>query len=170
MGFPKLSEAIRLGSMLRGQSNSGWADLGPNGELRSCALIAAAEAVGLIVESNGGYMPSETCRYQNSAGEIDPRTGKRTGPTAFKFKYPEEWKDVRERMVTETPCGCSIHRVIPVGAVIVHLHDKHHWTRELIADWVQIIEMTMPKKARMRRPKCPAEPLGAGRSPSQASP
>jgi hypothetical protein len=37
------------------------------------------------------------------------------------------------------PCGC-IQEELPLGLMIMHLNDRHRWTRERIADWVETVE------------------------------
>jgi len=43
--------------------------------------------------------------------------------------------------IKEAPCGCESHEYGPylVGAV-VHLNNDHQWTREAIAEWVEVVE------------------------------
>jgi hypothetical protein len=38
--------------------------------------------------------------------------------------------------VVRTCPECSKKKKLPLGALIVHLNDAHHWTRERIAAWV----------------------------------
>jgi hypothetical protein len=40
-----------------------------------------------------------------------------------------------ENVVKRCPVGCR--KVIPLGALIVHLNDDHHWTREQVAAWLR---------------------------------
>jgi hypothetical protein len=111
----RLSEAIRLGAMLRPQ---GFGELwtgGPqalNGEIvetpvRSCALGAAYDAIG--------------------QGYTDPVRA-----------VPAEW----ELLIVFTLVRCPVHQRAKsqVGAIIGHLNDCHRWTREQIADWVETLE------------------------------
>ena len=50
-------------------------------------------------------------------------------------KALEQYFDCLEGTVRRCPVvGC--HKVISLGALIVHLNDAHHWTREAIAGWV----------------------------------
>ena len=51
--------------------------------------------------------------------------------------HPKVWRvfDILENVSRSCPEGCKKH--IPVGALIVHLNDDHHWTRERIAEWVR---------------------------------
>lgn len=51
--------------------------------------------------------------------------------------HPRVWRlfDILENVSRSCPEGCRKH--IPLAALIVHLNDDHHWTRERIAAWVQ---------------------------------
>ncbi|MDE3155708.1 MAG: hypothetical protein KGN76_11430 [Acidobacteriota bacterium] len=43
--------------------------------------------------------------------------------------------DCLEYIVRSCPEGCR--KRLPLGPMILHLNDDHHWTRERIADWVK---------------------------------
>src|SRR5580765_2975940 len=90
----KLSEAIRLGSMLKPQA-FGHFDTGRG----TCALGAAREAAG------GMSFPISTAS-------------------------PATCPACQQVMVTS-------EKVWATAATVVHLNDKHRWTRERIADWVE---------------------------------
>src|SRR4029453_4358865 len=51
--------------------------------------------------------------------------------------HPRVWRlfDFLENSARHCPAGC--HKYLPVAALMVHLNDDHHWTREQIADWVR---------------------------------
>jgi hypothetical protein len=111
-----LSEAIRLGAMWKPQKFGG-----PNHQLKdethTCALAAAAEAVG-----------------QHMLSVYEPH-----------WLWP--WSTVipKNRYVRPCPaCGYAWLEgstcAIAVIHVIAHLNDRHHWTREAIADWVETVE------------------------------
>ncbi|HSL23803.1 MAG TPA: hypothetical protein VK886_19880 [Vicinamibacterales bacterium] len=57
---------------------------------------------------------------------------------------PKVWRlfSILEDVSRSCPEGCRKH--IPIGALIVHLNDDHHWSRERIAAWLQG-EVTEPK-------------------------
>ena len=105
----KLSEAIRLGAMLRPQGTNSKSMLWWVDERGTCALGAALHAQGLRGE--------------------------------FVFDLIREahpWIRVRGP-------NCPICQVkYRVYETIYHLNDKHLWTREQIAGWVESIE---PKEA-----------------------
>lgn len=109
-----LSEAIRLGAMLKPQA---FHELYSPTSGGSCALGAAADALGLLDTEAGGY----------KSGLV-----------------PESWKWALRP--AECPlCGTDF-RLAPliarreVQAVIVHLNNFHRWTREQIADFVETLE------------------------------
>lgn len=120
----KLSEAIRLGAMLRPLQAF---DVLFNPETgATCAMGAAGEAVGVLDTS------------RRNAWKTDAKS-----------KAPKEWRWV----VKPASCPlCGDVFDMPVmfprykrdtQAVIVHLNNDHRWTRERIADWVQGIEETL---------------------------
>jgi len=106
----KLSEAIRLGCVLRPQAWGCYLS-----ERGSCALGAACEAVGVMAVD--GNEPDYSL--------IAPFPLIATFPILdVKFLHPES----QER------------EPIPLLSIIVSLNDTFIWTRERIADWVQTIE------------------------------
>ncbi len=58
--------------------------------------------------------------------------------------FPLEWEWARNRRECEAtpPCGCVTPDIGGYSAdiIIVHLNDKHKWSREKIAEWVRSIE------------------------------
>lgn len=102
----KVSEAIRLGSMLRPQGFGGlWTGMG---ETHSCALGAAFDALGCGFIGLGRPPLKVDLWLKDRA----------TCPTCGPYVYAR-----REE-------------------IIAHLNDRHRWTRERIADWVESIERT----------------------------
>ena len=104
-----LSEAMRLGAMLKRQ---GFASLlAPNPD-ESCALRAAADAVGIPTPADlmVDYLAMRK-RFSilNSAARCHLD-------------------------------GCEGYGVDTLGDLVWHLNDVHRWTREQIADWVETIE------------------------------
>ena len=96
----KLSEAIRLGSMLMPQCYGRNHVIDSYGkEVASCAIGAAADAIG----EDGLFTKMKS---------INIRVG-----------CPE----------------CTINYTL--SSAVVCLNDVHHWTRERIADWVEVIEI-----------------------------
>jgi hypothetical protein len=86
----KLSEAIRLGSMLAPQGFGFYKDAFG----ASCTIGAAMDA---------GY----------------------------------DFSQKKARVITSCPLGCSYAADESLIIVLAHLNDRHRWTREAIADWVQ---------------------------------
>lgn len=108
----KLSEAIRLGSMLKPQGfGELFTHLG-DGRLASCAIGAAEDAI---------------YGEQNEASDYDADEG------AVYVKFMG---------ILRTFAGCPACSFGPhwVQQVVHHLNDHHRWTREQIADWVEGIE------------------------------
>lgn len=108
----RLSEAIRLGAMLRPQGfGRGFDGSG------TCAWGAAFEAAGYIPKNelfDSTWMP-------------------RWGQHAFHAIF-----DVRRQC---PQCSRKYDT-----EMVVHLNDEHRWTREQIADWIEILEREQEAK------------------------
>jgi hypothetical protein len=76
------------------------------GQRSSCALGAAYEGIYRLPEAAGGLRPMRLDRFF----------------------------DCLEGVIRRCPEGCM--KRLPIGWLIVHLNDQHHWTREQIAEWV----------------------------------
>ena len=59
--------------------------------------------------------------------------------------------DCLENVRRRCPEGCN--KRLPLNAIILHLNDDHHWTREQIVDWLEIVAL----RAAHRRPWSRAE-------------
>ena len=107
----KLSEAIKLGSMLRPQGfGKGFDGTG------TCAMGAADEAMGATIDAKLGTM--------HSHGTNRP-----------------EWSWAKKgSSFGDVPCPVCRSIGSPASRISVHLNDEHRWTRERIADWVATIE------------------------------
>ena len=104
----KLSEAIRLGAMNRPQGFYRLYDQG-----RTCAMGAAAEAMGILDHENNCYIDGHKSKIKH-------------------------WTPVA---MTMTPCpACEEYGIDNMQRVMVHLNNDHRWSRERIADWVETIE------------------------------
>lgn len=122
----RLSEAIRLGAMLKPQhhdsrkffiESGGYTSNGPlgltvGGFECSCVMGAAIEGADLQDDD-----------------AIDGSTG-----------WPKTWGLKREM---ECP-QCDDYEVENLYEVLTHLNDDHHWKRERIADFVESIENAQP--------------------------
>jgi hypothetical protein len=106
----RLSTAIREGSKVRPQ-NCGGGYFSKNGEVRSCALGAAYEALG--------NSPTLSSRVND----------------ALYATFSAEFEHVVACPQLHCDSGLMLLRTM-----IVHLNDIHFWSRERIADWVQSIE------------------------------
>lgn len=102
----RLSDAIRLGAMLKPQS---YGEV--NTPSRSCAIGAALEAVGKL---DGPFMPDEWNYILRTPLAVCPACGHRQG--------------------SEPDFDRGVHGAHAL--VIAHLNDDHQWSRELIAEWV----------------------------------
>jgi hypothetical protein len=76
------------------------------GRNSSCALGAAYEGIYRLPDTPEGVRPQRLDRFF----------------------------DCLEGVVRKCPEECK--KRLPLGALIVHLNDDHHWTRERIAAWV----------------------------------
>ena len=109
----KLSEAIRLGAMMRPQCQGGKDD-----GVSACALLGASLAVGI------DSIHSENFGYRSVAyADLEVRFPVMRQPAACPDCADVWWRN----------CAAAMH-------VIWHLNDHHQWTREQIADWVEQIE------------------------------
>lgn len=120
----RLSEAIRLGAMLKPQAFGSFFTRGSDvtvvGDVlglrrtadSTCALGGALDAVGALEFSALEWVA---------------------------YGLPSRWPVLRVA-ATCPECGecCGAQGVWDV--VAVHLNNKHRWTREQIADWVESIE------------------------------
>jgi hypothetical protein len=127
----KLSEAIRLGSMLGPQVRG---RLG-NATDGTCAIGAAAVA----------GVPTETRISDGTIIIGEPRYGVGRGPRISRVPKGESYEAVAEHIAvifrheTDCPAGCGLNGE-QVFTLIPHLNDDHEWTRERIADFVATIE------------------------------
>lgn len=125
----KLSEAIRLGAMMKPQAFGALYDNGA-----TCALGAAGDAMGILDRNRNDWIPGSTekvwwWRPVATAEALCPSCGQRA-------RNSYGW-------ITSST----------VEDVIVHLNNDHRWTRERIADWVESVEReqesaTQPQEAK----------------------
>ncbi len=101
-----LSQAIRLGSTFHPQAFKAMV-ITSHGEMKTCALGAALEAIGKLDDANPDW---QLCR----------RFGKK----------------LMDSTVSCPACGLfgSTNNVL---YMVTHLNDKHEWPREKISDWLQ---------------------------------
>ncbi len=109
----KLSEAIRLGAMLRPQAFFRLFDRGNGG---TCAMGAAADAIGALDHQLNCYTSD------------------------FKSKRPNEWRSL---FGVNPLCPTCAMTHGSVCEVIVCLNNDQRWSREQIADWVETVEATL---------------------------
>ncbi len=121
----KLSEAIKLGAMLKPQG------IGENSihatSPATCAWGAAIEAAAV---------PARIARIEEIAGQA-PARGTNGGAThSTVYAIPREWQRIAGTRVVCPAClmADGVYRIIP------HLNDDHRWTREQIADWIATME------------------------------
>jgi hypothetical protein len=128
----KLSEAIRLGSMLRPQGHRMLMSGGA-----TCALGAALEAIGEDVWRLNFNGDSAVDAVVKRAGWIDPE-----------HVCPACGEKFDGRDETGEEDGFY---------VIAHLNDVHKWTREAIADWVEQIERAQEPTSQPVSSESPSE-------------
>lgn len=133
----KLSEAIRLGAMLRpqafgsihgiqrGVSLGGVLGLSMPDIVTTCALGAAMEAFGCKA------IPAEEATGEVLGTRGRPVKGEMT------IQSPDEW--ARFLIGTYSCPACDTFRGHGTQ-IIPHLNDTHRWTRERIASFVEQIE------------------------------
>jgi hypothetical protein len=109
-----LSEAIRLGAMLRPQGFGRYIDRSEK-VFRSCAFAAAVEAV------------VNKARFTESVIETT---------------ITNNWSWVYGKCLACPVRGCDADS--RPSCMITHLNDTHRWTRERIADWVETVEPKTP--------------------------
>ena len=114
----KLSEAIRLGSMLKPQAFHCLRDA--RGGV--CASGAAFDAIGVLdaLCADVGKLTLTEIRSRNQAiiAAVAP-----------------QWI-----LLLNAPTVCPQCGQRSAWLLIPHLNDRHRWTRERIADWVETIE------------------------------
>jgi hypothetical protein len=134
-----LSTAIRVGAKMRAACESGWTDIGPDGQARTCALVAAAEGAGLFTINGSVIQRGPNWRppvegFEDARGyEVPQQAGLSSG-------LPDEW-----RLVTNAeevpPCPCGKYGITGSGMHLIwHLHDVHQWSREAVAEWIETVE------------------------------
>jgi hypothetical protein len=146
----RLSEAIRLGSMLGPQAfgtlfetreRRKWLFglIGPRVlETATCAMGAA----DLAVAGHDDETVSIECPRGASMGDRDGiRITIEPGSFIKMPKQCAEWNYGIFKAPAVCPtCGFAAE----VFAMVPHLNDVHRWTRERIADYVELLESTVP--------------------------
>lgn len=125
----RISEAMRLGAMMKPQSFNGPGILvsygnGKIGFNTSCALMAAVD---------GGGIP-----YNIGPRVSTELTDGRSGGTSIGIAVPDEWSSLLRKQATCPECLPEILVETTLMQIISHLNDVHHWSREAIADFVEI--------------------------------
>ncbi len=85
------------------------------GRSQSCALGAAYEGIYRLPDNADGVRPNRLDRFF----------------------------DCLDGIVRRCPEGCK--KRLPLGALIVHLNDDHHWSREQIAAWIDDPDAATPE-------------------------
>lgn len=161
----KLSEAIREGSKKHPAAEYGWNDFGPDGEIRTCALLAAAEVYGLFIIENNVISrgPKWTPIEYGPNYPFDRSYAYERGPEKpdMTCRTPDEWYAI-ETTDEIPPCSCGNLRIPgEVFIIIWHLQDVHGWTREAVADWVEQAELRLDERQWIAA-KGPGKPWVAG--------
>lgn len=120
----RLSDAIRLGSTLRPQAFGGLVTMvktdGQAPVIGSCAMGAAAEALGIITIDVNGHADVDTPAYERWWAS---------------FRAP-----LHLYSCPDPKCTYTNRHSMCLNTAVVHLNDAHCWTREAIADWVATVE------------------------------
>lgn len=111
----QLSEAIRIGAMLKPQTFTQFFDESSQG---TCALGAALDTIGAL-DLTDIFSPAQNI--------------------ALNTRWPEVMATTTDRCPADR-CLCGSFR--DLFSAVTHLNDVHRWTREAIADWVEGIERT----------------------------
>jgi hypothetical protein len=93
-------------------------------EAISLGAILTPQAIGHLIDARGGR-----CAWASAFDAV--------GHAMTATYMHEEWAWTR-RIVNCPLCRATA----PVTDTIVHLNDKHRWTRQSIAEWVSTIEPT----------------------------
>lgn len=120
----KLSEAIRLGAMLKPQAKC----LYNASNQGTCAMGAAADAIGVLMESIGVDAIRGTL---SGLGEAWPHLG-----------ASDDTRNESVWLVDGRPLADAIQT----------RNDTYGWTREQIADWVESIERAQEQSAEHTQP------------------
>lgn len=156
-----LSEAIRLGAMLKPQAfgvGHEWrVKPGVRGGLEfeeaTCAFHAALDAHPCGTKRITG---EESTRPLRGALVAPDRDG-----TIEVIDVPGHWLIVLASFQTCPACPTYIGSRRPTFNLIAHLNDDHRWTREAIADWVETIEAAQASALRGDR-EAAAVAVGCG--------
>lgn len=134
----RLSEAIRLGAMLKPQAFGvergservpGWRGwLLSERRDTTCAFFAALDARPCGIKRVPADLETDALRGARRAAD--------TNGTTLVLDIPAEWSV----LYVQRSCPACHGAAVSVFRLISHLNDTHRWTREAIADWVQTIE------------------------------
>lgn len=114
----ELSEVIRLGALLSPQVRNVLYTIDPNGEISgTCVVGAAMHAVGVLatgvrLKANNYILPFHIMGMITYC----PVDGCQLSDGAYRYRSQ-------------------------IATIMVHLNDAHRWPREMIADWVEQIEL-----------------------------
>lgn len=139
----RLSEAIRLGALLRPQA---WF-VHFSKEGGSCATGAAMEAIGIEP-----VVPMVTDADLLNSNPIFRAW--HSNPV-YRKRYDLCCPVCGDACEGATAIGGKVDSKGGLSAIIIHLNN-YHWTREQIADWVEALEQAGPPT-----PSCAAEMAGA---------
>lgn len=133
----KMSEAMRVGAKMNPQCLEGHFGQTEDGKITTCAISAAVIAMG-ILDTDGNAPPDAKFRIV---------TDMRTGMTVKQIDNPKHVVDFLGA-VSYSPCNCPFAKTEKNTNVLIiwHLNDVHHWSREAVAEWVEVIENEIAKK------------------------
>ena len=119
----RLSEAIRLGATMKPQ---GFGRILSADWDATCAIGAAIDALDL-------WDQSRDPKFE----ELYGATGSRGGRATKVIDLPRDWQLA---LATHASCPACDGVSGTLGGLIPHLNDCHRWTRERIADFVELHE------------------------------
>lgn len=111
----RLSQAIRLGALLRPQAFGAYVTM----DGKTCAMGAGLEAEGVL------KVPYEVAELKTDYDDD------------IVHYWP--WVAPEGKELFRCPLCAALNPCVGMG-VILHLNDRHRWSREQIADWVEGVE------------------------------
>lgn len=139
----RLSEAIRVGARMRAASERGWNDAGPDGQIRTCALVAAAEGAGLFTIVGNCVIPGPNWLEPLKGDAIARDEAEKP---CLKSRMPDNWHLITSS-IEAPPCPCGKFGVKDLVMVLIwHLHDVHAWSREAVAEWIETLERAFDER------------------------
>lgn len=128
------------GTVIFMSSSDGWVKIGTHTEVdltppKLSFQAHADEYIGTIVNQNNNIFKENS---GDTLGRLLPGL-RETAPCPSEEKPPAPSKDL-QKMFLHDPWSNTCHNGSTVGAMIIHLNDYHHWSRQDIADWLDTLD------------------------------